>query len=109
MAWEIFSRSVTFEGGRGESTAESFVVVVNLEKRRATRAFSAIGSFDLAFHDTDHHVQQVGIVLQDPELVSEGGAFGVRVRGQIILRDQGRFDDRYRGLVRIVIFADLVP
>jgi hypothetical protein len=108
MAWEIVSRSLTFDGGHGESTAEVFTIVVNFGPRRVTRAFCAIGSFDLSFLSSDHHVQQIGINMQEPEIVAERGSFGLRIRGQIILRDQGRFDDRYRGQVRFIIFADLV-
>jgi hypothetical protein len=107
MAWEIVSRQFEFDGGRGERTASDIGIVVNFGSRRVTRAFCAIGSFDLAFLNDDHHVQQIGIALQEPEILSARGEFGVRIRGQVILRDKGTFDDRYRGQVRLIVFADL--
>lgn len=107
MAWDIVSRAFVFDGGRGERTATNIAVVVNFGSRRVLRAFCSIGSFDLAFLNDDHHVQQVGIALQEPEILSERGEFGVRIRGQVILRDTGTFDDRYRGEVRLIVFADL--
>jgi hypothetical protein len=109
MAWEIQSRSLIFTGGRNEAAATPIVFLADFPGARAINAaFAAIASFNIQFLEGDHHLREIGIRLAAPTTGPTLGGFGVRVAGTLPFRDDGRFDDRYRVDVTVLIIADVV-
>lgn len=108
MAWEIQQLNVVFEGGRNEAAATPIALAAPFRGVRSIRqAFCAIASFDIAFLNQDHHVRQFGIRLAAPTIRNSGDLWDVLVTGTLPFRDDGRFDDRYRVTLSVLVLADV--
>jgi hypothetical protein len=109
MAWEIQSRSLIFTGGRNELTATPLAVIASFPGATAINAaFLAISSFNLQFLEGDHHLREIGIRFGAPTIGPIPGGLAVRFLGTLPLRDDGRFDDRYRVDLTALVIADVV-
>lgn len=74
-------------------------------------AWVAISSFRIAYgtssSPTDHHVERLVVRFDSAEIdyAAASDEWGVIVGGEVGLRDHGAFDDRFHGMVTLLVFA----